>query len=178
MLKTPCLTLAAPTFAALAFAATLAVPLAAAVAQVPAPAAPPAAGTDDPSARIPTATADPVQASPNNPAFLTGDQVNTILRVRGYSDVSGVVQEGDTFRIPEATRYGAKVQNLRIDALTGQPREQANLTEAQAIALLRDRGYSDVSEVGREGDTIRLRGVRDGTPVELRVDARTGAVRQ
>ena len=177
MLKTPCLSLAAPTFAALAFAATLAVPLAAAVAQVPAPAAPPAR-TDDPSARIPTATADPVQASPNNPAFLTGDQVNTILRARGYSDVSGVVQEGDTFRIPEATRYGAKVQNLRIDALTGQPREQANLTEAQAIALLRDRGYSDVSEVGREGDTIRLRGVRDGTPVELRVDARTGAVRQ
>jgi len=159
---------------ALTCALAVALPLAAALAQAPAPA--PAA--EDPSARIPTATADPVQAAPANPAFLTGDQVTTILRARGYTDVSGVVQEGDTFRIPEATRYGAKVQNLRIDALTGQPREQPMLTQAQAIALLRDRGYAEVSEVSREGDLIRLRGVRDGTPVELRVDARTGAVRQ
>ena len=165
--------------AALTIAVALAAPLAAALAQAPAPApAPPPVATDDPAARIPTATTAPVQPAPGNPAFLTGDQVNTILRARGYSDVSGVVQEGDTFRIPEATRYGAKVENLRIDALTGQPREQPNLSEAQAIALLRDRGYAEVSEVGREGDTIRLRGVRDGTPVELRVDARTGAVRQ
>ena len=79
-----------------------ALPLAAARAQALAPAAPPAA--EDPSARIPTATADPVQAPTGNPAFLTGDQVTTILRARGYSDVRGVVQEGDTFRIPEATR--------------------------------------------------------------------------
>ncbi|MDB5372645.1 MAG: hypothetical protein JWP04_1287 [Belnapia sp.] len=123
----------------------------------------------------------PAQAQPAAPpdaAFLTPDQVTTVLRARGYSDISGVEREGDSFRIPEATRYGEKVQNLRIDALTGQPREQPMLTEAQASGLLRDRGYTDVTELGREGDLIRLRATRDGTPTELRVDARTGAVRQ
>lgn len=122
------------------------------------------------------APAQPVP--PPEAAYLTPDQVNTVLRARGYSEISGVEREGDTFRIPEATRYGQKVQNLRIDALTGQPREQPLLTEAQASGLLRDRGYTDVTEIGREGDLIRLRATRDGTPTELRVDARTGAVRQ
>lgn len=111
-------------------------------------------------------------------AFLSADQLSTILRARGYSDVGEVEREGDTFRIRQATRYGEIVRDLRIDALTGQPREQPLLTEAQATALLRDRGYAEVTELGRDGDLIRLRAVRDGTPTELRVDARTGAVRQ
>jgi hypothetical protein len=126
-------------------------------------------------------TAAPVMAQdppPANPAFLTPDQVTTVLRARGYSEVGEVRLEGDTFRIAKATRYGEPVEDLRIDALTGQPVDEPNLTEAQARALLRDRGYSEVTEVGREGDIIRLRAVRDGTPTELRVDARTGTVRQ
>jgi hypothetical protein len=126
-------------------------------------------------------TAAPVMAQdppPANPAFLTPDQVTTVLRARGYSEVGEVRLEGDTFHITKATRYGEPVDDLRIDALTGQPVDEPNLTEAQARALLRDRGYSEVTEVGREGDIIRLRGVRDGTPTELRVDARTGTVRQ
>jgi hypothetical protein len=70
------------------------------------------------------------------------------------------------------------VEDLRIDALTGQPVEEPELSEAQARNLLRDRGYSEVTELGREGDILTLRAVRDGTPVQLRVDARTGTVRQ
>ncbi len=118
------------------------------------------------------------QAPPANPAYLTIDQVATVLRARGYSELSSVELEGETFRIPEAMRYGEKVEDLRIDALTGQPVEEPELSEAQARTLLRDRGYSEVTEVKREGDILTLRAVRDGTPMELRVDARTGTVRQ
>ncbi|SDB29997.1 hypothetical protein [Belnapia rosea] len=118
----------------------------------------------------------PAMAQPA--AFLTPDQLATVLRARGFSDLEGVEREDDTFRIARAMRYGERVENLRIDAATGLPREQPPLTENQARELLRARGFNEVTELGREGDAIRLRGVREGTPSELTVDARTGAVRQ
>ncbi|WP_043340933.1 hypothetical protein [Belnapia moabensis] len=111
-------------------------------------------------------------------AFLTQDQLATVLRARGFTDLEGVEREGDSFRIARATRYGERVENFRIDAATGLPREQPPLTEAQARELLRTRGYTQVTELGRDGDAIRLRGLREGTPIEVTVDARTGAVRQ
>jgi hypothetical protein len=111
-------------------------------------------------------------------AVLTPDQLATVLRARGVTDLDGVEREGDTFRIARAMRYGERVENLRIDAATGLPREQPPLTEGQARELLRARGYGEVTEIGRDGDSIRLRAVREGTPSELTVDARTGAVRQ
>lgn len=111
-------------------------------------------------------------------AFLTPDQLATVMRARGFSDLEGVEREGDTFRIARARRYGETVENLSIDAATGLAREQPSLTEAQARELLRSRGYTDVTELGREGDAIRMRGLREGTPIEVTVDARTGAVRQ
>ena len=111
-------------------------------------------------------------------ALMTQDQLATVLRARGFSDLEGVEREGNTFRIARAMRYGETVENLRIDAATGLPREQPPLTEGQARGLLRARGYSEVTELGRDGDAIRLRGLREGTPIEVTVDARTGAVRQ
>ncbi len=111
-------------------------------------------------------------------ALMTQDQLATVLRARGFSDLEGVEREGNTFRIARAMRYGETVENLRIDAATGLPREQPPLTEGQARELLRARGYSEVTELGRNGDAIRLRGLREGTPIEVTVDARTGAVRQ
>ncbi|MBL6455991.1 hypothetical protein JMJ55_11700 [Belnapia sp. T6] len=111
-------------------------------------------------------------------AVLTPDQLATVLRARGFTDLEGVERDGDTFRIARSMRYGEPVENLRIDAATGLPREQPPLTEGQARELLRARGYAEVTEIGRDGDAIRLRAVREGTPSELTVDARTGAVRQ
>ena len=118
------------------------------------------------------------QSGPSAAAFLTPDQVGTVLRARGYGELSGMERQGDSFLIPQAMRYGEKIENLRIDALTGQPREESALSEAQARAMLRDRGYAEVTELGRDGDVIRLRAVRDGTPSEIQVDARTGTVRR
>jgi hypothetical protein len=111
-----------------------------------------------------------------DPAWLTADQVRTVLRARGYSEVGSLQRDGDTFRINEAVRYGEKVPELRIDALTGLPRDAQLLTETQARSLLMERGYTAVQEVGREGEMIRLRARQSDTPVEVRVNARTGAV--
>ncbi|MDO9709236.1 PepSY domain-containing protein [Paracraurococcus lichenis] len=111
-----------------------------------------------------------------DPAWLTADQVRTVLRARGYTELGSLQREGDTYRVMEAIRYGEKVPDLRIDALTGLPREQPPLTEGQARSLLLERGYTGVEEVGREGETIRLRASQSGTPVEVRVNARTGTV--
>jgi hypothetical protein len=78
--------------------------------------------------------------------------------------------------VTDAIRYGEKVPDITLDALTGLPREQPPLTERQARSLLLQRGYTSVEELGREGDMIRLRAQQGGTPVEVRVNAQTGAV--
>lgn len=111
-----------------------------------------------------------------DPAWLTADQVRTVLRARGYTEIGALAREGDSYKVTDAMRYGEKVPELRIDALTGQPREMPPLTERQARSLLQERGYTSVEELGREGELIRLRARQGETPVELRVNARTGAL--
>ena len=86
------------------------------------------------------------------------------------------MREGDSYKVTDATRYGEKVKELRIDALTGEPREMPPLTVGQARSLLQERGYTKVEELGRDGEMIRLRARQGDTPVELRVNARTGAL--
>ncbi len=112
------------------------------------------------------------------PAWLTPDQVRIVLQARGFTDIEGLERQGDEFVIREAKRYGQPVRDLRLDAVTGQPREVPLLTEAQAREMLRDRGYAEVTEIGRDGDTIRLRAVREGAATEINIDARTGAVKR
>jgi len=120
--------------------------------------------------------AQPAQQDRADPAWLTADQVRTVLRARGFTEIGGLARDGDTYRVTEATRYGEKVPALHIDALTGLPREMPPLTEGQARSLLQDRGYTGVEELDRDGEVIRLRARQGDTPVELRVNARTGAL--
>ena len=120
--------------------------------------------------------AAPAIAQAQEPAWLTADQVRTVLRARGYSEIGAMDREGDTFRITDATRYGEKVRELRIDALTGLVRESPPLTPTQARTLLQERGYAEVQPLGTEGNVIRLRASQSGTPVEIKVNADTGAV--
>lgn len=108
---------------------------------------------------------------------MTAAQIETVLRARGYSDIEGLERDGDVFRIRSAKRYGEPVGELSVDAVSGQVRDE-ELSEGQARTMLRGRGFSEVSEVRREGDTILARGRRAGSEVEVRIDARTGAVMQ
>ena len=104
--------------------------------------------------------------------------MRTTLRARGYSDLSDVERDGDTFKVGSAKRYGEEVSDLRVNARTGQVRDESRLSEDQAKTLLRDRGYSDVSDVNRDGDTIRAKAKQGDREVNLRIDARSGIVTQ
>ena len=111
-------------------------------------------------------------------ARMSEDQVRGVLQARGYSDISGLERDGEAFKVKEAKRYGEKVEDLRINAATGQVRDEKRLSEDQAKKLLRDQGYSDVSDVKRDGDTIGAKAKRGDREMRLRVDARTGTVTQ
>lgn len=111
-------------------------------------------------------------------AHMSEDQIRTTMRARGYTDIEGLERDGDTFRVSEAKRYGEDVEDLRVDATTGMVRDEGRLNEDQAKKLLRDRGYSDVDDVERDGDTITAKAKRNDSEVRIRIDARTGTVTQ
>jgi hypothetical protein len=112
------------------------------------------------------------------PGQMIADQIRIVLGARGYSDLGRMEREGDTVLIPDAKRYGEATGPLRLDAKTGQVLDEKPLSDTQAQALLRDRGFSEVREAGREGDVILATAQRAGTRVDLKVDARSGAVSQ
>ena len=112
------------------------------------------------------------------PGQLIADQIRIVLRARGYSDLGRMEREGDTVLIPDAKRYGEATGPLRLDAKTGRVLDEQPLSEAQAQALLRERGFSEVRRVGRDGDIILATAEQGGSRVDLKVDARSGAVSQ
>ncbi|WP_158295530.1 PepSY domain-containing protein [Crenalkalicoccus roseus] len=109
------------------------------------------------------------------PVPMTDHQIETVLRARGYSEIEGLRREGEVFRIDRAKRYGEEVTDLTVDAASGQVHNET-MSEAQARAMLRERGFTEVTEVRREGDLIIARGRRGADPVEVRIDPSTGAV--
>lgn len=104
--------------------------------------------------------------------------IRSALQARGYSDIEGMRRDGDHFRVNKAERFGEDVSDLRIDARTGMVRDEARLSEDQAKNLLESRGYSDISEVSRDGDAISAKARQGDRQVNLRIDARSGTVTQ
>lgn len=109
---------------------------------------------------------------------MSEDQIRTTMKARGYTDIEDLKRDGDTFKVGEAKRYGEDVEDLRVDASTGMVRDEKRLSEDQAKELLRDRGYSDVDDVERDGDTITAKAKRNDNEVRVRIDARSGTVTQ
>ncbi len=109
---------------------------------------------------------------------MSESQIESRLKARGYSDISGMERDGSTFKISEAKRYGETVKDLRVDARTGDVRDEKRLSEDQAKQMLRDRNYSEVSDVKRDGDTIRAKAKQGDQTYNLRIDARSGTVTQ
>ena len=109
---------------------------------------------------------------------MSEQQVRTALKARGYSEIKDLKRSDDTFRVSEAKRYGEKVEDLRIDARTGMVQDEDRLNTDQAEKLLKDRGYSDVSDVERDGNTITANAEQNGNTVKLRIDAESGMVTQ
>jgi hypothetical protein len=124
------------------------------------------------------ATAAPAPAA--SPAVaMTPQQVETVLRARGYDRIEGLSREApDRYRLERAHRFGEPVPGpLVVDAATSRVLDEPPLTEAQARTLLRARGYAEVPEVRRDGDALLARALREGAEVTLRIDPHTGAVR-
>lgn len=120
----------------------------------------------------------PARAQTAPPVAMTPQQVETVLRARGYDRLEGIAREApDRYRIGAAQRFGQDVGPLQVDAVQGQVMDEKPLTEAQARALLQARGYAEVPEVRREGEVLLARALREGAEVTLRIDPRTGAVR-
>jgi len=103
-------------------------------------------------------------------------QMRSALQARGYSDVSDIDRDGNTFKIGEAKRYGEKVEDLRVNAQTGIVQDEKRLSENQAKELLRTHGYSDVSDVKRDGNAITAKAKQGDSNVNVRIDAQTGTV--
>jgi hypothetical protein len=109
-------------------------------------------------------------------AEMSQDQIRSVLQARGYSDISGIERDGEHFKISEAKRFGRDVEDLRVNARTGQVEDEPRLNEDQARKLLEERGYSEVSDVERDGDHITAKAKRDGREVNLRINTETAVV--
>lgn len=57
---------------------------------------------------------------------------------------------------------------------TGAPAQQEKLTEAEIRQGLEAKGYSEVRTLQTNGDEYHIRAQKDGKPVTLLVNARTG----
>lgn len=118
----------------------------------------------------------PGQTGTQTTAEMSEDQIRSVLQARGYSDLSGIERDGEHFKVGNAKRYGRDVEDLRVNARTGQVRDEARLNESQVRKLLEDRGYSEISDVERDDDNFTAKAKRDDREVNLRVNAETGVV--
>ncbi|WP_372624729.1 hypothetical protein [Falsiroseomonas sp.] len=103
------------------------------------------------------------------------DRIRERLRERGYSDIEGLERDDGRYTA-DARRYGERVEDLRIDPMTGRVLNQSRLNEDQVRTMLRERGWSDVGNIERDGNVISAQARRDGREFGLRLNARSGTV--
>lgn len=126
-----------------------------------------------------TGQRDPMRpggAAPGQQATMNEEQIRGMLAARGYTDISGIERDGDHFKVSEAKRYGRDVEDIRVNARTGQVQDEARLNEEQARNLLEQRGFTQVNDVSSDGGTFTAQAQRDGREMRVRIDGNTGAV--
>jgi hypothetical protein len=104
---------------------------------------------------------------------MSEDQLKSTLRQRGYTEIEDVRRDGQMFRISQARRYGETVNNLRVDASTGQVRNEDRLSEDQVENMLEERGFYDIEDVERDGFTYTADAKQR---IKLRVDGQSGTI--
>lgn len=128
-----------------------------------------AAGTATPGAVNTTTTGTQVQT------HMTENQVKTALQGQGYSDITNLKQSGSNYTA-DAKRYGQEEHNLQINASTGKVMNQQALNEDQVKQLLKDQGYSDISNVKHSGNDFTASAKKNGSEMHVTVDAQNGMV--
>ncbi|MFN3689025.1 hypothetical protein [Salinarimonas sp.] len=131
-------------------------------------------GTVMPLERMPPAT---IEAAPqiDTQATIDEERVRELLEARGVTDVEDLERGDDGFYTASATWYGEDV-DLRIDGVSGVIVEPERLNEDQIAYVLEEEGFSEVSDIEREGEFYTATAERDDSEYRVRVDARTGAV--
>lgn len=112
-------------------------------------------------------------------ATLTEPQVRAKLEAEGYTKVNDVKFVDGVWKADAKSADGNHV-DVRLDAKTGAvyPGEQvANLNEASVKAKLAAAGYTGIHDVDFEDGVWNAEADdQAGKDVELKIDARTGAV--
>lgn len=114
---------------------------------------------------------------------LSMEQIIARAKGQGYTDISEIEREGGRYCVEALDQDGKRVE-VFFDARTGETIPDAEvhgssqsdrLSIDQIIAKAKEQGYSDISEVEREGDKYCIE-ARDakGEEVEIFLDAKTG----
>lgn len=141
---------------------------------------PPAAGAPGtpPAAGVPGTLSTLIQ--PESTASVVGPrdeaELTTRLASRGILGIRNLRREGSVYRA-EALWHG-EVVDLHVDAESGEVKHPERLNAKQVTVLLQAQGWERVGDVKRGGDTFTVRAQRGPHAYDLKIDARTGEVRE
>ncbi|WP_372624859.1 PepSY domain-containing protein [Falsiroseomonas sp.] len=127
--------------------------------------------------RVEDLRVDPRTGRVLNQSRLDEDQVRNMLDDRGWSDVGNIERNGNV--ISAQARRDGRTFDLLMNARTGEVlHRERHLGEDRIRERLRERGYSDIEGLERDGGRYTADAQRYGERVEdLRIDPTTGWVR-
>ena len=102
-------------------------------------------------------------------------QIRQDLQGAGYSKISKMTRHGAVYTA-DATRWGRSTPNLRIEGATGEVLNPGVLTRAQVKTLLKQNGYSDVSDLQHNGAMYAAIAAHDGNRGRVKIDASSGTI--
>lgn len=105
---------------------------------------------------------------------MSEDQLRSRLERRGFSNFSDWERDGDTVTAT-ADWYGEEV-DLRVNARTGEVLQPTRIETSQVGPLLESRGFSNIRNVRREGDTIHAEADRQGESFVIQIDPREARI--
>lgn len=101
--------------------------------------------------------------------------VKSVLQEQGYQNISDLKQSGNNYTA-NATRYGKEVKDIKIDAMTGRVENQKKLSEHQVKNMLKNKGYTDISDVEHNGHEFTAKAKQNGNEMKLKIDDHTGMI--
>ncbi|HEX7067033.1 MAG TPA: hypothetical protein VF295_02440 [Candidatus Limnocylindria bacterium] len=119
----------------------------------------------------------------------TRDEVHDKLHEVGYNRVYNIRRDGDVYLARGEQR--GRAYDIKVDAMTGRimssdPATQSTatrsgapsgmMTQQQIRDELNRQGYSNVTNLRRNGNAYMAQAMREGQTYDLRVDARSGRV--
>jgi hypothetical protein len=110
------------------------------------------------------------------PGLVSQDQIRSHLHSRGFSNISSLTQDGNTYT-GMADWYGEQV-DFRVDGRNGFVIEPSHITPSQIRTMLNEQGWDTVGNIQQQGTSYRVQASRNGTSYNFWIDARTGEINQ